>query len=356
MTKVLLLVHGMGVHGADWATQTTQALVKAAASYGIENQFSSEITEGEVALIPVTYDDRFTAWLSRWGNESRALADFIKTNSIDVPVNIVSWLESADETENQFLWSHVVDVILYRFFNQVTTDVRVHVMRDIAKHWGRALDVDPNARVSVLAHSLGTSVVHDSLALLATSPPEGANGFLAGTQRLASLFMVANVSRILETLPRVYESVICPPGIQGARAYCGVFYNVRHELDPFPAPRAFKPVWTPGGDYVPIRTTAVREFNTHSLERYVEDPRVHVPLLRTLFGFGAISPETVSDRIAAYDAQPGPPCEQEVKDFITRARERVRLIEDSSEVKTLITAGVQFLADVQRVREKCAAA
>lgn len=348
-----MLVHGMGVQGPDWDAGVVAALSRAAASYGIQEALSTEIAAGAVAVRPITYGDRFTAWIDRWGNDSRELAKFIRTNSIDVPVSIVSWLESADETENNFLWSHVVDVLLYRFFNEATRDVRVHVMRDVARTWEAALAADASARVSVLAHSLGTSVVHDALGLLATDPPPDCDGFLAGTCRLAHLFMVANVSRILETLPRVFESVICPPSVQAERAYCGVYHDVRHALDPFPAPRAFKPVWTPGGDFVRIRTTAVREFNAHALERYVEDPRVHVPILRALFGFGAIGDQTAQARIAQYDAQPGPPCAQALTDFVTRSRERVRLIEDATDVRTLVTAGVQFLADVQRARERC---
>jgi hypothetical protein len=353
MTKVLILVHGMGVHGTDWSSDAISVLTTAAESYGLANAFVTDVTENRVAVVPISYDDRFTAWLKKWGNDSRALAKFIKTNAIDVPANIMSWLETADQTENNFLWSHVVDVLLYRFFNDVTKDVRVHVMKSVAETWKEALEIDKSARVSVLAHSLGTSVVHDSLGLLATNPPKGATGFLAGDRRLANLFMVANVSRILETLPRVYESVICPPSSQSSKAYCGVFYNARHELDPFPAPRAFKPVWTPGGDYVEIRTKAVREFNVHSLERYLEDPRVHVPVLRALFGHGAIDDAIATQRIEAYDAQPGPPCVQALHDFVTASRERVRLIEDSTDIKTLFTAGTHFLADVERAKAKC---
>jgi hypothetical protein len=353
MTKVLILVHGMGVHGTDWSAGAIEALTTAAQSYGLADPFATQPTKDAVALVPVSYDGRFTDWLDRWGNDSRMLATFIKRNAIDIPTNLISWLETADATENNFLWSHVVDVLLYRFFNEVARDIRVHVMKDVAKTWKEALTLDENARVSVLAHSLGTSVVHDSLGLLATDPPRGATGFLAGDRRLASIFMVSNISRILETLPRVYESVICPPSSQGSRAYCGVYYNARHVLDPFPAPRAFKPVWTQGGDFVEIRTTAVREFDVHSLDRYLEDPRLHIPVLRSLFGHGSIDAATAQRRIDAYDAQPGPPCPQALDDFVTARREGVRLIEDITDIKTLFIAGTQFLTDIERARARC---
>lgn len=352
MIKLVLLVHGMGVHGSDWATDAIAGIRKAADSFGLADGLADTMTEGKVALVPITYDQQFTALLGQWGSDSRALSDFITANSIGVPANIVNWLNNADATDNNFLWSHVVDVILYRFFSEVTTNVRVHVMTQVAKAWADALAADTTARVSVVAHSLGTSVTHDSLALLGTKPPPGCEGFLAGDRRLANLFMVANVSRILETSPQVYDSTIAPPSVRGSTAYCAAMFNVHHELDPFTAPRRFKPTWG-GSDYVEVTTTAVREFNVHSFERYIGDPRVHVPLLRSLFGFDAIGDAAARSAIAAYDAAPGPPCPQALAEFVQDCRQRVELIQDSNDIKTLIAAGVHFLADVDAVRKKC---
>lgn len=352
MIGALIIVHGMGVHGADWATSVVAELRKAARPFGLDGAFSSAIEDDKVALLPVSYDDRFADWLGKWGNDSRELAKYVRTHGIGIPPNILAWLETADAKENNFLWSHVVDVLLYRFFSTVTTDVRVHVARDIARHWRDALAADPAAEVSVLAHSLGTSVTHDTLGLLATDPPPRATGFLSGNRRLTHLFLLANVSRILETSPRVYESVIAPPSARGDGAYCGNLVNVRHELDPFPAPRAFRPAWT-GDDFLDIRTSAVRDFNVHGFEHYIRDPRVHVPILRSLFGFDAIDPQVAQARIQEYDAESGPPCQQRLREFVQDCRQRVRLIEDSAEVKTLLSAGVQFLNDVKEVRAAC---
>src|SRR5687768_12638621 len=206
MIRVVMLVHGMGCHDPKWCDDAKESLRTAAASYNLPDEFSDEIANNKIALIPIVYDDRFQSWVNRWGNDSRAFAAYIKTNGIGVPANLVSWLENADKTENNFLWTHVVDVILYRFFSLVTTDVRVHVMQQVARVWKDALSADPNAEVTIVAHSLGTSVVHDSLGLLATDPPPGADGFLAGDVQLANIFMVANVSRILETNPKAYDS------------------------------------------------------------------------------------------------------------------------------------------------------
>ena len=347
-----MLVHGMGVHGPDWATDLMIDLTTAATAYGLDGDFSDELHDDKVMLAPISYDGRFVKWVEKWGNDSRELAKFIRQNAIDMPVNLIEWLDSADETENNFVWSHVVDVLLYRFFNLVTTDVRVHVARDVATLWRDALEVDPNAEVSVLAHSLGTSVTHDTLALLATDPPAGAEGFLAGAVRLANLFQVANVSRILETSPKVFDSVISPPSVRGDKAYCGNFFNVRHRLDPFTAPRSFSPSWG-GDDFVQVGTKAVRDFNVHDIGHYVRDPRVHIPLFRALFGFEAIDQTTANDAIDAYDNEKGSSCPEVLAAFVQDCAQRVQVIEDSSDIKTLIAAGVHFLMDVQEVQKAC---
>jgi pimeloyl-ACP methyl ester carboxylesterase len=352
MTRVILLVHGMGVHGSDWAKDAIAGLTKAAKTYQLDGKLGATIKKGAVAIKTVEYDSQFTQILGRWGNDSRTLADYIAANSLAVPANLISWLNNADNTENNFLWSHVIDVILYRFFSEITTSVRVHVMQQIAQAWKDALDIDSTARVTIVAHSLGTSVAHDSLALLSTKPPQGCDGFLAGDRRLAGIFMVANVSRELETLPQVYDSTIAPPSVRGSNAYTAELFNVHHELDPFTAPRPFKPAWG-GNDYSDITTTAIREFNTHSFERYIDDPRFHVPLLRSIFGFDAVSEPASAAAIAAYDAASGPPCPQVLADFVQDCRQRIQIIEDSSDIKTLIAAGVHFLADIEAVRARC---
>jgi hypothetical protein len=352
MTHVILLVHGMGVHGADWATEAITGIRKAANTYALGGTLSTDIAKGKVAIRTVEYDSQFTQILTRWGKDSRALADYITTNSLAVPANLIGWLRNADTTENNFVWTHLVDVILYRFFSEITTSIRIHVMQQVAAAWSEALATDSTARVTIVAHSLGTSVVHDSLALLSTKPPAGCDGFLAGDRRLAGIFMVANVSRELETTPGVYDSTIAPPSVRGSQAYCGRLINVHHELDPFTAPRRFRPAWG-GDDYTDIRTTAIREFNTHSFERYIDDPRFHVALLRSVFGYDAVSETAAAAAIAAYAAAPGPPCPQALSEFVQDCRQRIQIIEDSSDLKTLIAAGAHFLADVEAARARC---
>jgi hypothetical protein len=161
MTRVLMVVHGMGVHGQNWEQGVRDTLATAAADYGLTNELAG------IEITPISYDDQFKKWLARWGNDSQALTKYIKQNSIGVPANIVSWLENVDKTEDKFLWSHVVDVLLYRFFSVVSTSVRVQVALQIARRWRDALKQNAGAEVSILAHSLGVDdedVVHSRAA------------------------------------------------------------------------------------------------------------------------------------------------------------------------------------------------
>src|SRR5688572_20961772 len=107
MTRVLMIVHGMGVHSTDWATDIIADLKKAATPYGLAGGFSDQLDDDKVTLAPIAYDDRFVDWVAKWGNDSRELAKFVRRQAIDMPANIVDWLERADKTENNFLWSHV---------------------------------------------------------------------------------------------------------------------------------------------------------------------------------------------------------------------------------------------------------
>lgn len=353
MTQLVVLAHGMGDHDPTWGNQAVQIIKQSATKYGLPDQFSEKVEEGKIALVPICYDGEFTRWATAWGRNTRTMLDFVRTNSIAVPANILSWMENADKAEDNFIWSHVVDVILYRFFPLITAPTRVQYLEELTKHWAAVRKIDPNAPVHIVAHSLGTSVTHDSLALLGgPNPPPKCEGFSAANARIANLFMCANVSKVLDSSGRVYDSIVCPSS-QRTPSNVGNYINVRHELDPFPMVDAFRPQWTTS-DFIQVETEAVREFNTHSFERYLADPRVHTLLLRALFGFDSISKAVALGAIAKYDAEPGPACPQRLRDFIQHSRQRIEIIRQSRDIRTMLLHGVQFLVDAQETQKQCA--
>lgn len=349
MSRILFLIHGMGAHDAGWASSVRDKLNEAASRY---RAFSGgPAFDRQVELVPVSYDTVFDSLLQRWGRSAGEVEEFAASNGIRIPD--LGWLAGASDTERNFFWSHLVDILLYRYFPQIATQVRLQVMTRIAETMVRAREnASEPAEFSVMAHSMGTAVAHDSLAQLGTYPLDGSRAFLAenGPQFL-NLFMIANVSRILETNPPVYDGIIHPASVQPDTAYCHRYFNFRHDLDPFIFIRRFNPAnW--GRDYRDVGMDHIGDFDLHSYEHYLDAPQVHIPIINGIFG-PMIPKEERDAAIAEYAAQPGPPCVEEVERFIQQARRLVALVQGSDDIRQLIVAGAQFLALAKEARDAC---
>ncbi|MDO8667238.1 MAG: hypothetical protein Q7J79_11535 [Gemmatimonadales bacterium] len=349
MPKILFVVHGMGVHGSDWARPVRAKLVEAASRYqAFKNR---PPLDQQVEIVPITYDDVLTGILGQWQGSVDGLATFARDQAMTIPT-VLNWLNTAQGTEKDFFWTHVVDVLLYRFNSIATKQVRLKVMKAIAAKLAGAMQGGQLLEASVLTHGLGTSVVHDSLAILGSVPLDWSQAFIAGNFRFLNLFAVANVSRVLETDPQAYTSVVHPDTVQPATAYLTRYYNFRHTLDPIPAVRAFKPVnW--GDDYRPTEgLDHIREFNVHGYEHYLDAPSVHVPIINGLLG-PVITRQEKESAIAAYAAAPGLLCADQVREFAAAARRMIDLVGDSADPEQLIITACQFLALAKEARDAC---
>jgi hypothetical protein len=292
MTHVLLFTHGMGVHGDDWASGDdgpVAALKSAAKRYAF---FQKKPLEDYVKFVPISYDDVFQTIVTQWQTEAGAVTA-LPGNTLG---SATAWLTNASETEKNFWWSHAADVILYRCFPTYRQSVRARVMKGIADAITPQLAAG-NSNISILGHSLGTSVLHDTLHLMGSMPSFDGhpNAFVATNFRFVNVIMIANVSRLLQTqgngMQPVYKSVVRPGNLADPASYCQRFINVRHEADPVPFPRMFEPV-----DFDPSRfkNLLVRHYwqaNIHDLSHYLLHPRVHIPILRALTKGAAITSE-----------------------------------------------------------------
>jgi hypothetical protein len=81
--------------------------------------------------------------------------------------------------------------------------------------------------------------------------------------------------------------------------YCASYYNIDHALDPFPMVAPFAP---DGWETPPtnIRARHFRDWNVHDLEHYLDNPAVHVPLLRKLAGRRVVGRADERDAVANY--------------------------------------------------------
>ncbi len=350
MAKVLFLIHGMGVHGQDWADSVKDKLNEVATRYAAFQ--SGPSLSARIDLAPITYDSVFADLLTQWNDSADALRQHITAHNIPV-ADVVTWLEGASESERNFFWTHMVDVLLYRYFTIKTTEVRARVLQQITSKLSALMTGGEPVDASVLAHSMGTSVAHDSLSRLGQFPIGDNQAFMVGNFRFTNFFMLANVSRILETDSLVYQSVVHPLSAGAQNAYCSRYYNYRHRFDPIPAARAFlPPVW--GQDYhASENLTHFRDFNIHGFEHYLDHPAVHIPLIKGLFGPLITATEQQQALDQYEDIVTDHPCPQHLHALSEELQELIESIENSSDPKTLIKAGAQLLAKAKEVHDAC---
>jgi hypothetical protein len=163
MTQVAIRVHGVGNDageppgGADsktWAADHIRLLTDACAAF-------PGVTASDVAIESVLYDDVFRAHaLTR-----QALAEQFAGTPLE---SFTSWMKAAGD--GGFAWGSLRDVAQYRLLKpvrqHVTTSVASQLANIIKKH-------GLEQHYSIVAHSLGTAVAHDSLQALATRPIDG---------------------------------------------------------------------------------------------------------------------------------------------------------------------------------------
>lgn len=308
LPHTLFLFHGMGVHGGDWAKSVVDALVEASTGFAY---FSHRPLLDRLEIVPVRYDDVFQGYLDDWDRSASALAGSAQGQALDV-TDLVTWLTETNETEKNFFWSHVVDVVMYRFFPQIRGEVRARVMSQLASRIELARQ--RGSRYSVLAHSLGTAVAHDSLHLLGTERLAGSTALHPPATRFDNLFALSNVSRCLRCeAPDVYRSIVKPGPSDSAESYLGSLHNFRNDYDPFSAVLPFAAEWDGVEGYHHHWVSHVRGWNVHGYEHYLHHPLVHGRIFQALFGAANILSTEIAMKAAVYkDAvDPASPCHTE---------------------------------------------
>ena len=297
---VLLLVHGMGVHPMDaWAKRVVDKLVDVSKRYDFFNKHPLDTV---VEFVPVNYDHVFDKVLKNWAEDSKKITDFAR--SINLPdAASLSWLEQAGQKENKFFWTSCVDVLLYRFFNVIRNDIRINVIKQLEEIIDREITRNSNATpmCSVMAHSLGTTVAHDCFHLLGTGMAGIPNPYAPDHFKIQNFFMIANTSNLLHTDIHPYTNSIVRPGVQSdSHSYCYQYYNFRNEFDPFALTRKFNPSPAWGEGYHDISINHIHQVNVHDWLAYLENPRVHLPILLSVSWYKAVKVSEQQQAIAEF--------------------------------------------------------
>lgn len=328
MYQLLFVIHGMGAgarpaNDPTWHTGVLDSLRASSKPHKHDADLVlSKPKAGQVLVVPLTYhqffDDIRTKWTQQAGSEAGFLP-LLKQLVFSDPqavAKLPGWVQSA----GSFFWTHVLDVLLYRFVAEFTVPIRDEVATQIAEAWHKAdIDNGANTTVHFVAHSLGTAVLHDSIATLASDP-----AFSPGTHLITSFITCANVSSILETNFPAYGSFDRPidaaPPPDGMTAMA---FSFRHELDPIAAVKTFRGDlhgW-PASGYHDEVAIDVKDWNVHGYTHYLDNPISHLRL------FGRLWPtEPWATRrdaaIQAYKASVGTPCPV----AIAQARQQLKAI------------------------------
>ncbi len=291
---ILFLVHGVGrktesLVGEDetceWAKKVVEILETAAAAY-------TDLDRDDLVIVPVLYDDIFFTYATNWD----ALADQLT----DTPFSdLTDWMRDANE--KGFLWDNIGDVVMYRGLKQIRQNVITHV----AAQLGEVIEkYGVTANYSVLAHSLGTAVAHDTLQKLATTGINGNTSMKPPGFRLANFFALANVSRLVWATNDDFYSDTCvrPDGSGLDAEKCAVnrYVNFRHVADPIPSIIRFSPAGWNQNRYWSLPLQHVRDPDVHAFTHYLLNPKVSDLVLESMFGQTIIDQSIREARIQGF--------------------------------------------------------
>jgi|KBSMisStandDraft_5_1062788.scaffolds.fasta_scaffold113890_2 hypothetical protein len=289
--KKLIVVHGMGQQ--DDATVQKEVADAFTTAFGFYDSLQGQAVTDQIDIVPASYNSFFDDYRKKLQERSGSLAERLASIDPTVPFSIEA-VQKINQLEGKlgqdsFFTTHWLDVILY-YFTLLCEPIRLHVAKTVAD----AIAEVGGPNVHALGHSLGTSVLHDTLAK-AFGPhnlidADGTAVNLSPVEHcLGGVHMVANVSRALQTVVKVGSSIVRP----GPLGCTSVFLEYRHKLDPIPMIRPFNP--TNNGEWIPqamftsvyslVETSSVTQANVHDLGHYLITPTVHLPLFRLLFGF-----------------------------------------------------------------------
>ena len=345
---MVLVIHGMGTHKpGETKKLIADSLNQAAKNFGLAD---FDIND-KVEFFQFNYSDFL--------DEIR-LKDAEKVGEL---VNHISLLKGhglgeksaselisffSDFDKDEMLYTHWMDVVYYglMFWGE---KIRV----DLAKKINDLMieREEGNRKFHIIAHSLGTAVLHDTLAKLFRKDTDITSEIpQLDTDRfqIDSLWMVANVSRLLNLLNDISDPNHSVVNSDPENGCTSLLFNVRNEFDPFTWVKTYKrPIKRLKGKHIKLDT--IRKINTHDLGEYVEHPdfsarflssilRIKIPKQAYDLGLNEYKKTCLIDNILELKAKvkeikpAGEPKQKivAVKKIIKAAYELKKLVEDIS--------------------------
>lgn len=286
--NLIFWVHGMGTFEKDWSKEYQKSLDLSAKAMGVRSQRISNVIHVEL-----NYDTLLEKYRSRISAESDGLNTNLKKLPIDHTLfgHLMKLLNTLGE--DNFGAQSVLDVILYRY-TILGEAIRVTLATTILEKIQAVVEQGDTVRFHFICHSLGTTVLHDTLKSLYGHSFKSLDGNKLDPKnwRPHTVMTLANVGWALKTDRfNPYSSVVRPVNTQGDNngIVATRFVNAANQFDPFVSIKTFLPAkkWYPGEvneyQYCLTRPKQVMDINMHALKHYIENPRVHIPFIESVF-------------------------------------------------------------------------
>lgn len=283
----LLLVHGMGSPNDEMFKEWEEKLKILYQTYSGGGKFS-DVFECKSINYNTIFEDKRKQW-------SDMINGILESGAV-LPGDFPSKENLESLTEDSFYTTHLLDVFLYRFGYLVAVHVRDFVCKSILE----GIKQTPvGNKVSIIAYSLGTAVINDSINVLYRSIDNEKHVFTAEDFRFHTFIQLANVSRTLQTVKWPAYGPYLRPGVNessGGKYAASRMLSASHKWDPLVSLKRFKPDhgWpdietSVNNRFELVTPSIIQDWNTHDIMHYLNDPYVHIPMLRMLMTQSFIS-------------------------------------------------------------------
>lgn len=319
----IFFVHGMGRFGDDWADGLIAGFKRLFGRYErVRQQKFVDFFE----FRSIRYDQVFEAWRQQWAADAKGTSQALVAGGLTQTLANKLLAAAAQPAGDGFLRTHALDVLAYRFNEQIRSEVQQSV-RDQINAVLKTLPKGPPIHVNFVAHSLGTAVLYETYHGLLTQ--DGADGSAFPNAVLPdNVFMLANVAAPLWSRggPSPYPATMAP-NLSETVGWCLHLANFGHALDPvaqlgpFSPPASWFKVHAPREEVyadVALRAQDIQDENVHAFEHYLGHPAVHVHMLRQLTSPRLIGADELKEALAEWRSK------TLVADALASARKRLR--------------------------------
>ncbi len=294
----IFFIHGIGTHSSNWVvdegihTLMQKTWIK----------YPSLTTKGSfdnlIKCHSIQYNDVFQQYINRWGEMAGRLKGELNGHPDLKPADFdylidLSGKPQAGEDEQDFFFTHILDVVLYRFFDLIQEDIIAQCADQIFSLIEQYY-MESDVRFSLVGHSMGTAVAHATLQKLFTHP-----AYLPSLRQALKFELFAQISNTSFVLSRDrnqhYKTIVYPSKFPN-RGVCRKMLCMSHKLDLICELIPFEPEedWPNSRDckYLEkILISKIKQKDIHCINHYFENPKVHVPFFNALFSNAKIPAE-----------------------------------------------------------------